>query len=239
MPPLITFIGWHNSGKTTLASKVVAQLKARGLRVGVIKSTKETGIDPESSRQTDTATHWQAGADGVALASPDQLFVRYRTLRLDLQTLAQTYFPAMDLVIAEGFKHAAGVPKIEVRRDTQTPMLRDQVEGVIAMATDLACAGEHIFTLDQVGELADFILDHLSQSPKNRSPTLKLTINGQPVPCPPALSRECATVLQALRQSGILEPNDTVELRVTRPDLTAGTAPSLNGTDQTKGENNP
>ena len=224
MPPLITFIGWHNSGKTTLASKVVALLKTQGFRVGVIKSTKDTGIEPENSRRTDTATHWRAGADGVALVSPDQLFVRYRHLRLDLHTLAQTYFPGMDLVIAEGFKHAAGVAKIEVRRDAQAPMLRDQVEGVIAVATDLPCAGEHVFTLDQISELTAFILEHTGQTQRH-NPALKLTINDQPVPCPPAINRECAALLQILRQSGVLGPSDSLELRVTSPCRATGLAP--------------
>ncbi len=44
MPPVISFIGWHNSGKTTLARQVVALLKAKGYVVAVIKSTKERGI---------------------------------------------------------------------------------------------------------------------------------------------------------------------------------------------------
>ena len=48
MPPVVCFTGWHNSGKTTLATQVVARLKARGYTVAVIKSTKETGLEPES-----------------------------------------------------------------------------------------------------------------------------------------------------------------------------------------------
>src|SRR5665647_1729786 len=69
MPPVISFIGWHNSGKTTLTSQVVAQLKDRGYTVAVIKSTKETGIEIDQP-QTDTAAYRKVGADSVALLAP-------------------------------------------------------------------------------------------------------------------------------------------------------------------------
>ncbi|MGE4560321.1 MAG: molybdopterin-guanine dinucleotide biosynthesis protein B, partial [Desulfobulbus sp.] len=61
MPPIVSFIGWHNSGKTTLCRQVVAHLKARGYLVAVIKSTKETGIAVDQPG-TDTALYRKSGA---------------------------------------------------------------------------------------------------------------------------------------------------------------------------------
>lgn len=156
MPPVISFIGWHNSGKTTLARQVVACLKAKGYTIAVIKSTKERNIACEPAH-TDTARYWTAGADSVALLAPDQLVVRSQPPQLDLPTLAQRLFPDADLVIAEGFKQAAGVPKIEVRRDATAPLLRDRVNGVIAVATDLPLAEGPLFRLDQAQDIADMI----------------------------------------------------------------------------------
>lgn len=241
MPPLITFIGWHNSGKTTLASKVVARLKALGFRVGTIKSTKETNIEPENSSHTDTAKHWRAGADGVVLAAPDQVFVRYRDCRFDVKNLTSTFFSGMDLVIAEGFKHAVGVPKIEVRRDDQAPLLRDQVDGVIAVATDLADTGLPVFTLDQVNELTDFILVQMRHQEHHRIQALQLVFNDQSVPLPPDVNQEVATLLHALRQTGTLQDGDTLELRVTRTNLPAATAPgtTLNSIPHDPKDNTP
>ena len=43
MSSVVTFIGWHDSGKTTLVKQVVAELKKSGYRVAVIKSSN----DPE------------------------------------------------------------------------------------------------------------------------------------------------------------------------------------------------
>ena len=164
MPPVISFIGWHNSGKTTLARQVVAHLKEMGYTVAVIKSTKESGIVFDQPH-TDTALYKAAGADSVALLAPDQLIVQSKPPGLDLLALAQRLFPEADIVIAEGFKHAADIPKIEVRRDSEAPLLREQVAGVIAVATDLPLADGLRFRLDQSREIADLIAARFLAAP--------------------------------------------------------------------------
>ena len=45
MTAIVSFIGWHDSGKTTLATGVVASLKQMGYRVAVIKSSSEKNIE--------------------------------------------------------------------------------------------------------------------------------------------------------------------------------------------------
>ena len=164
MPPVISFIGWHNSGKTTLARQVVAHLKSKGYTVAVIKSTKESGIVFDQPH-TDTALYKAAGADSVALVAPDQLIVQSKPPGLDLLALAKRLFPEADIVIAEGFKHAADIPKIEVRRYSEAPLLHDQVTGVIAVATDLPLADGLRFRLDQSQEIADWIAARFLAAP--------------------------------------------------------------------------
>jgi molybdopterin-guanine dinucleotide biosynthesis adapter protein len=168
MPPVISFIGWHNSGKTTLARRVVACLREKGYTVAVIKSTKERDIIFEQPR-TDTDLYWLAGADSVALLAPDQLIVRSKPPQLALQPLVQRLFPDADIVIAEGFKHAAEVPKIEVRRDETAPLLRDRVSGVIAVATDLPLADGPHFGIDQIEEIAGLIESRFLSPPSPQS----------------------------------------------------------------------
>lgn len=154
MPPLVTFIGWHSCGKTTLASQVVRLLKERGYMVAVVKSTKERGLLPDQEG-TDTAVHRQAGADAVALIGPDRLIITAEKQDKDLAAIASRYFADMDLVIGEGFKKAQDVPKIEVHRGGS--LLREQVQGVIAVASDQLLPEENIFALHEAGRLADFI----------------------------------------------------------------------------------
>ena len=160
MPPVISFVGWHNSGKTTLSRQVVAHLKAMGYRVGVIKSTKETGIVVDQPG-TDTALYKATGADAVALLAPDQLIIQRRPPALGLVSLVPLLFADMDIVIAEGFKQATQVAKIEVRRDAEAPWIHQQVDGVVAVASDLPLgdlAGLNCFGLEQSRDLADFII---------------------------------------------------------------------------------
>jgi len=169
--PIITFIGWHNSGKTTLVTQVVTHLKLRGYRVAVIKSTKDQGISFDAAG-TDTDRHRQAGANTVLLVAPDQMTMITENKGKSLGDLAQRFCSDVDLVIGEGFKEAEGIAKIEVRRESDQPLLRDQVPGVIAMASDLVIAeapGCVLFRLDQVLEITDFIERYLGLSPVQSS----------------------------------------------------------------------
>ncbi len=212
MPPVISFIGWHNSGKTTLASQVVAHLKAKGYKVAVIKSTKERGLTAEAP-QTDTAVYRRVGADRVALSAPDQLLIRSNPPGLDLLSLARCYFSEMDLVIAEGFKFAAQVDKIEVRRDPDSPLLRDQVAGVVAVVTDLPLTGGMVFRLNQSRELADFIETHLLANRNPPATRITLTIDGQSVLLPESIhSQLIETVLALLNPLQPAGQEGTMEL---------------------------
>lgn len=158
-PPLISFIGWHNSGKTTLAARVVARLAEQGFAVCVIKSTKETGIELDTPG-TDTHTYARAGAQSVALVAPDQLMLRTTVPVRDLLLLAARYGDRADLVVAEGFKHTSEVPKIEVHRQG-SDYLHLQVDNVVAVVSDEPVQGLPHFSTEQTDEMAAFILRFL------------------------------------------------------------------------------
>ena len=179
MPPIITFIGWHDCGKTTLASQVVRHLKERGYSVAVIKSTKETGLvlDQEG---TDTYSYRQAGADAVTLIAPDQMVMTTTNPTRVLTTLAHRYFSDVDLIVGEGFKDERQVAKIEVSRG-DTELLRDQVTGVIAIATDRNISGNFIFGLDESSDIADFIEKRLLSKNGQKKDQTVLLVNGKKV----------------------------------------------------------
>lgn len=181
MTPIVTFIGWHDSGKTTLASQVVRHLKTKGYRVAVIKSSKESGIDFDSPG-TDTAKHRMAGADSVMFVAPDRMVLQAGNENLPLVALSYRYFPDVDIVIGEGFKDARRVPKIEVLRDREK-MLRNRVSGVIAVATDLAdVSGDNVFSLDDSPGIALFIEKRFLLQQCNKQDRAVLFVNGQRIP---------------------------------------------------------
>ncbi len=181
MTPIVTFIGWHDSGKTTLASQVVRHLKTMGYRVAVIKSSKEPGIEFDSPG-TDTTKHRMAGADSVMFVGPDRMVLQAGNENLPLVALSYRYFPDVDIVIGEGFKDARRVPKIEILRDRER-MLRSRVSGVIAVATDLAdVSGDNIFSLDDSPRIAQFIEKRFLLQQRNKQDRAVLFVNGQRIP---------------------------------------------------------
>jgi molybdopterin-guanine dinucleotide biosynthesis adapter protein len=156
MSSIVTFIGWHDSGKTTLVKHVVTELTTLGYRVAVIKSSNDSGIQFDTPG-TDTFMHKEAGADSVMLVAPDQMVLQTPNRGLSLRTLAHRYFPDVDIVIGEGFKTAKKIPKIEVFRNSDQK-LRDEVHGVIAVATNIeGVVGNYVFRLDEAPEIALFI----------------------------------------------------------------------------------
>jgi molybdopterin-guanine dinucleotide biosynthesis adapter protein len=180
MVPIVSFIGWHNSGKTTIIREVVRHLKQQGLRVAVIKSTKESGIEFDRPG-TDTDIFRAAGADAITLMAPDQ-FVLITSRQTDnLITLIHRYFNNYDIVIGEGFKHERKIPKIEVTREGLEP-LADQVHRVVATVTDLPMKGEFVFKPSESQELAEFIMKKFVEDENKYAERALLFVNGKKIP---------------------------------------------------------
>ncbi|MBM9535584.1 molybdopterin-guanine dinucleotide biosynthesis protein B [Desulfobulbus alkaliphilus] len=213
IPPVVCFTGWHNSGKTTLASQVVTALTSRGYRVAVIKSTKETGLTPDPPA-TDTARYARAGADSVALLAPDQLILRSGPRGSDLPSLAYRYFRDMDLVIAEGFKQADGVDKIEVRHNEDAPLLRGQVPGIVAVAANHALTDGLVFRLDQVTAITDFLVARFLAGPESGAQWVHAVANGRPIPLPKTLQEQLTALLRPCLDS-LAPTGETATLELT------------------------
>ena len=215
MPPIVTFIGWHDSGKTTLASQVVSHLKQLGYQVAVIKSTKETGIVFDTPG-TDTHTHRSAGADSVMLVAPDQMVIMTDNRGESLTSLAHRHFPEVDIVIGEGFKEARQVSKIEVFRNTDK-LLRNTVSGVIAVASDEAISGDHIFRLNEAAEIASFIEKRFLQDASKGADHTTLLINGNRIPMKGFVQDALAGTIGGFVDSLKLGRRDTktIDIRIT------------------------
>ncbi len=219
MPPIVTFIGWHNSGKTTLASQVVSHLKQLGYQVAVIKSTKETEITFDTPG-TDTYTHRKAGADSVMLVAPDQMVIMTDNRGESLSTLAHRHFPEVDIVIGEGFKKARQVSKIEVFRDSDpAKLLRGTVTGVIAVASDERISGDHIFRLSEAAEIASFIEKRFLHNAAKGADHTILLINGNRVPLKDFVQDALAGTVYGFVDSLKIgtKPARTIDIRITLP----------------------
>lgn len=213
MPQIVTFIGWHDSGKTTLACQVVSHLKAAGYRVAVIKSSKETGIAFDTPG-TDTDKHRQAGADSILFVAPDQMVLMTGNSKQSLITLAHRYFSDVDIVIGEGFKQTRHVAKIEVFRSSDQ-RLQDRVNGVIAVATDQDIAGDYVFRLHESREIASFIEKRFLQDARRGAERAALLVNGNKIPLKDFIQEALAgTVAGFVKSLKFTENVQEIELRI-------------------------
>ena len=76
-PAVLAVSGAHNSGKTTLLEKLIPLLRARGLKVGVIKHDGHD-FTPDVPG-TDSFRLREAGAEGVAVFSGSAICSRKRS----------------------------------------------------------------------------------------------------------------------------------------------------------------
>ena len=112
--PAIAFIGYQNAGKTTLVEKVIAELTARGHRVGSIKHHGHKGFDIDQTGK-DSWRHAQAGSRHVGLVSPTG-YAEYASTETELPLNCMLdRFTDVDVVVVEGYK-SAGLPNVVVAR---------------------------------------------------------------------------------------------------------------------------
>lgn len=140
----ISFVAKSGTGKTTLLEKVIAELKGRGYRVGVIKHDAHRFEIDYPGKDSYRLTH--AGADTMLVSSPEKLaLVKRHEEPPSVDELIATYFTDVDVILTEGFKKS-GLPKLEVHR--------------LERSATLICRGEeHDPTLVAVASDSPLVLD--------------------------------------------------------------------------------
>ncbi len=151
----ISIIGWQNSGKTTLITKLVKEFRLRGLKVGTIKHVHDDfEIDHKGK---DSYRHFHAGADSTCVVSKSK-FALIRREAIGQKDLLK-YFKGFDLVLVEGFK-SGSLPKIEIAAPGRS-FIHDnekiQVKAIIC--DDRNSLYVPVFKRSQIKQIADFILN--------------------------------------------------------------------------------
>ena len=140
-PPALSIIGNKNSGKTTLAVSLIAELARRGRRVMSVKHGHHFRLDRPG---TDSWRHRHEGhAERVLLAGPDEFALMGSwgaAGELSLDLLLGRHLGGAEIVVVEGFRHAV-VPRVEVYRADAQPepvVPPEEAHGrrVLAVVTD-------------------------------------------------------------------------------------------------------
>ena len=131
------FAGYSGAGKTTLVEKLIPALKARGLRVSVVKHAHHRfDIDHPGK---DTYRHRQAGAFEVVVASDRRLALMRefeQPAQLTVHHLLAELYDGVDWVLVEGFRDS-NLSKLEVwRADAGHPARYPDDDFIVAIVTD-------------------------------------------------------------------------------------------------------
>jgi len=160
--PVFGLAGWSGAGKTTLAEKLIAELRMRGIRLATIKHAHHE-FDADSPGK-DSWRHRQAGAGQVLVSSAFRSahFVEHEAGEPPLETLLERLLPC-DLVMIEGYKKEP-FAKVEIWREAlgKPPLFKND-RHIFAVASDMAVADCPLPLLDlnDSAAIADAVLHHL------------------------------------------------------------------------------
>lgn len=163
--PLLGFVAWSGTGKTTLLERLIPLLNQRGLRLGVLKhSHHQFDIDQPGK---DSHRLRKAGAGQVMAASSLRHARIVETPDGEppfADLLAGFDWERLDLLLIEGFKHER-FPKIELHRGAiGRPLLFPDDPDVMALISDNP---QHSslphFDFEALDAIADFICGWLAE----------------------------------------------------------------------------
>ena len=158
---ILGIAGWKNSGKTTLISSLITELKNRNIRVSTLKHAHHD-FDIDQSG-TDSYKHRKAGAKEVLIASSRRWALIHEETEFnkpDLMTMLGK-LEGTDLVLVEGFK-SLSFPKLEIRREVSSgPDLAPNDKDIIAIVSDRPVPEQNMpaFDLDDIKGIAEFIIN--------------------------------------------------------------------------------
>lgn len=161
--PILGFVAYSGTGKTTLLLKIIPLLKAKGLRIGMIKHTHHKFDIDHPGKDSYRLRH--AGADQMLVASRKRWALMVEMDDSFSEPYLEHLLPQLDqsqldLILVEGFKHEH-FPKIEVHRPSlNRPLMFLEDESIIAIACDAPLAmATHLPVLDmnQPEQIVTFI----------------------------------------------------------------------------------
>ncbi|WP_405097908.1 molybdopterin-guanine dinucleotide biosynthesis protein B [Oceanobacillus sp. FSL H7-0719] len=158
---VIQIIGFKNSGKTTLATKIIEKLAKQGYRAASLKHHGHGGV-PIGMKNTDSEKHRQAGAifSGV---EGDGLF-QLSAASWNMEQMLSVYqLLQIDVLVMEGFKKEP-FPKIALIKRKEEMVLLEQAENIMAVVSPLSLSDSAacpVFDVNNINELFEWLHSEL------------------------------------------------------------------------------
>jgi len=151
---IFSFVGNSNSGKTTLITRIISELRNRNYSVGVIKYCPK-GFDVDRIGK-DSERFREKGADSVLLLGEKEMVLFEKRNGKHPKQLIEKYFHKNDFAIVEGGKSWKGIEKIEVVGNDKQRLQLD--EKPIAVISDKNIStGEPVFKKDDIKNIVNFL----------------------------------------------------------------------------------
>ena len=175
---VFAFVGKSNTGKTHLIAQLVPELKQRGYSVAVIKHCAH-GFELDKDGK-DSSSFIEAGADAVAMASPERLATLDRNQgQLSPESIAVKHFDRPDIVLVEGYKGDKMIKKIEFIKKGISEEMEIPTEELFAVVSDFGVdTDKPVFQPDQIDQIADLIQGSVIK----RESSIDLFIDGDSIP---------------------------------------------------------
>ena len=165
--PVVGFVAFSGTGKTTLLKRLIPLLRGRGLRLAAVKHSHhkfdidKPGKDSYELRKAGVGQMLVASRVRWALMVENEAEREEPSLNEFIGHLDQE---AIDLILVEGFKHER-FAKIELHRpELGHPLLYPDDEDIIALASnapeapDPAARPLPLLGLDRPEDIADFLV---------------------------------------------------------------------------------
>lgn len=169
-PIIFQVVGFQNSGKTTIITQLIKELKAEGLQVASIKHHGHGG-KPSVAENKDTSRHLEAGAIASLVEGEGRLLLQVEksfTIEEKIQLLRLV---SPDIVFIEGYKKK-DFPKLVLIREKRDIELLPSLKNVKAVMvwdqqltesvkrlTDLPC-----FSMKEISMLIHWTKAYLMKS---------------------------------------------------------------------------
>jgi molybdenum cofactor guanylyltransferase/molybdopterin-guanine dinucleotide biosynthesis protein MobB len=158
--PVLGISAFSGTGKTTLLTQLLPQLKQQNINVGVIKHAHHLfDIDKPGK---DSYQIREAGAHQMLIASKKMMALMQKQLqKIDepslLELLPRLDQSQLDLILVEGFKHDA-FNKIELHRPAlDKPLLYPEDNNIIAIASDESLELQRPIEQLDLNDIASFV----------------------------------------------------------------------------------
>ena len=157
--PIFAFAAYSGTGKTTVIEKIVRELRAKGLRLAVIK---HDGHHFESDHEgKDSWRFAHAGADITIISSQEKTaYIEQRSLSLR-QLIDMVH--DVDLILVEGYKNET-LPQIGIARRATGKGFTADLSRFIAIITDMDEIETTLprFTFEDIQGVTEFIMQNMN-----------------------------------------------------------------------------